>query len=406
MDKLVHLPVYGTVSFEDESLAWDLFQTPEVARLREISLSSVPSAFVPHGQAASRFQHSVGVAHLGRTVVAAHPHLLDHRAEILAACICHDLGSPPFSHVAEVFMYDATGRTHERATRDLLSQGPIADELARYDVDPAAVVSLICGEPHPAGRLVAGCIDVDNLDNSLTLYRSLGQSGAAYDPVKLSAAFTYTPDGDLALDSALLPDLLGWMRTRIELYQLLHSEPILASAALLYRALEFAAAAGEMPAEFFGWDESRAVSWLRHDAGEPTRELMGALVHWHHYGLVYEQVRADPDRRLWSLYEDWRARKRFTDALADAVGARAEQLALYVGVERGAKAIRAPFTGPYVDICEQIFSSGTSRQRLAVFCAKPVRQRHGDRLAVLLSDAVDALADELGEPDSQPHVFF
>ena len=99
---IVHDPING--SFTLPSIAWKIVDTPEFQRLRLIKQTG-NTCYVYPGAEHSRFQHSLGVAHLsmefGRAVKMKVPDMISHH-EILLLCIaglCHDLGHCAFSHL-------------------------------------------------------------------------------------------------------------------------------------------------------------------------------------------------------------------------------------------------------------------------------------------------------------------
>jgi hypothetical protein len=405
MQRRIHLALYGNIEHgPDQDMAWDLYQSEALTRLRDISLSSVPSRFAPHGVATSRFQHSVAVGYLARRLCERRSSLREHGQLLCAAGLLHDIGSPPFSHISEIFFYALTGRTHEEQTERLLRPSTeLGSILRRYGVDPDRVVELVTGRDPHLGALIAGSIDLDNVSNTIDLLASLGyHNDLPYHPMRLLDAFRYR-NRQLVLDAAFLPELLGWAKARRMLYGLLHSEPNLSAATMLYRAIEFAFAEGGIRSSFFALGESDALSFLRYDAGPHAAALVDAELRWRHFPLLGEWVNHDEDPRLRSLYEDWEARKRFTDQLAAALGIPAHELTLYVGVDRGEKAITLPFIGEAAGPAVQLFAGRTGRQRLSLFAHKRHRRLQGSRK---LADTTRRLVSELPENHAPAHEFY
>lgn len=409
MQRTIHIALYGSIDHAEQDLLWDCFQTEPLARLRDISLSSTPSRFAPHGMAASRFHHSVGVAHLADKLCDLRQGLRPYRKLLTCAALCHDIGSPPFSHISELFFWDATQHTHEQQTAKMLAPGTELNSLMEWSgVDGEEVVQVITGNHDPLGPLLAGSIDLDNLDNSLHLLRSLGYDYAPYHPLRLLKAFRFR-NGKISLDSGYLSEILGWAEARRALYDLLHAEPNLSSATMLYRALEFGYANGALDESFFALGESDALYHLRSGCGEQAAEITDLLLRWKQYPLVYAQTSSEEDPRLVSLYDDWGARKRLTDRLADELGLRPQELAFYVGRDRGAKNIDLPFIGEHAQPAAALFENRKGSQRVAVFAHKRCRDLHGfDALGRVpkVEEAVTAAVSELPEAPSGGHIFF
>lgn len=403
MPRDIYLPLYGRLEHgSSEDMAWDLYQTEAVSRLRDISLACTPSRYVPHGQAANRFQHSVGASVLARLLCDRLPEL--PRSLLVASCLLHDAASPPFSHVAEPFLASLTGMHHEQAVSGLLAPGgEVAEVLAAYDVDAAEVSETVCGRGK-WGSLMAGSIDLDNLDNSLHLLISLGYTGKLpYKPQRLQQAFGFDDQGAyLQLDDLSFSQLLGWRAARRELYSRLGSLVYLASTTMLYRALDLADQQSALDMEFFAMDETEALVYLA-DSCEGSAYLLSLLERWRQQSCVMWRSNSErEDLRVAGLYSDVVARRTMADRMAEQLGVLPQELSFYAGRAKGHKAIDLPFRGeaPLVSAAQQAFAATQPRQLVAVFADK---QAELDPLRV---EAVfDSLLEELPEVEGS-HCFF
>jgi HD superfamily phosphohydrolase len=372
-------PLYGTIeSNTSKDLRTCLYQTRPMARLRDISLSSVPSEMLPTGQPSSRFEHSAGVGHLG-AIISLRPEFAPWRNELIVSCMFHDTGSVPFSHAAEIFQYDLTGRTHEQAAADALASPDVANILSFYDVDADRVLALILGEHPELGGLLAGSIDLDNLDNSARLLRALGGAKEPpYSPEQILGAFVMH-DGQLALDSSYVQQLAGWKQCRQMLYTgLLYHPDTLAASSMLYRALETVHAAGLLGTDFFEKGEGAALAWLRSEAVPvAASELIEAASDWRFYEHAMSlAAETEADRRaVLQLASDWRERKSFTDDVAEALGLAPEHVAVHAGRDKGAKSIDLPFVGADAEACAMLFRKVEERYSLHVFTADALPTR-------------------------------
>jgi len=405
MNRTVRLPLYGDIDHESPEfdLLWELFQSAALTRLRDISLSSTPSRFAAHGMAASRFEHSVGVAYLARKLCDWRPGIRDQRDLLMSAALCHDIGSPPFSHISELFMYHLNGQTHEQRTKQLLAPGTeLYDLLRSYRVKPEEVVDIINGRHKTLGPLIAGSIDLDNIDNSIHLLYSIGYDADRYDPLTLVKAYRFS-QGEVALDTAYLSQILGWAETRRDLYDVLHSEAHLSSATMLYRAIEFAFAAGKIKEDFFDLGESDALFFLAKRCGKKATSLIERTLRWRQFHLYHEIINQDHDPRLLSIYDDWQGRKQFTDELAKRLNLPIEDCAVYIGNDRGEKAISLPFYGRQADEVSQLFANRRGAQRLSVFC-DPSHKRL--RQSKKIAKETELAIDNLPSHDGPVHAFF
>jgi HD superfamily phosphohydrolase len=398
-------PLYGTLRHgTEEELASQLYQTAPLARLRDISLSSVPSAMSQTGHASSRFEHSAGVAYLARELCRKRTRFAPWKGELVAAALLHDTGSVPFSHTAEIFQFDSTGRKHEEAVTDVLGDRDVKRILKTHGVDPQQVQELIEGRHPELGGLIAGSIDLDNLDNSARLIRAMGWvKEPPYRPEVLIEAFQLRPSG-LMLDSAYASQLMGWRDCREQLYgSILYRENKLAAACMLYRALEAAYEAGALDERFFMMGEGAAVAYLRSDAApKVARDLIERCVRWQFYVLGWEWERSalKENAKIKRLSGDWRARKEFADRLAKALRIKPEKLCVHAGRDKGIKPIDLPFSGRDAEACEVLFSQREKRQRLSVFLHPDVRADQ-DRIA---EHAQEILEDVKEMTDG--HTFF
>jgi HD superfamily phosphohydrolase len=407
MQRQVRLSLYGNIDYPspDYDMVWDMFQSAALTRLRDISLSSTPSRFAAHGMAASRFEHSVGVAYLARKLCDRKGRVREDKAILQAAALCHDIGSPPFSHISEIFMFDMLKRTHEEETQRLLSpKSELAQILKAHKVDPERVVEMIKGQDKELGPLIAGSIDLDNIDNSIHLLRSMGYDSDRYKPLDLINAYKWY-QGKLYLDTDYLADIVGWSETRKDLYQVLHSDPHLSSATMLYRAIEFAYSAGQIEKSFFKMGESDALFFLANRTGKKTREIMNRTLRWRQYHLYYQRLSQDHDLRLKAIYTDWKARKQLTDEIAERLNIPAIDVSLYVGEDRAEKAIDLPFIGEHSATISSLFSNRVGAQRLAVFMPKEYsRLYQSKKLNKAIEDSINSLPEQVISDDG--HSFF
>lgn len=402
MDRVINLPVHGRIHHgPEDDLSWELYRTGAMARLRDISLSSTPSRFVPYGHASSRFHHSVGVAYLARILARRLEPVRPLRSELIASALLHDAASSPFSHISEPFLYARHGVTHEAATARILDTDDVRAVLGRHGVDRGAVHDTITGRHPVLGPLIAGSVDADNADNSLTLILSLGYQGPLpYEPRQLMNAFVTLDDGRIGLDSQYLDVLLGWRKTRTKLYETLHADPQRSTAVMLYRAMEIADAHGELPDEFFAWGESHALIHLFEGCGTQTTALMKALDTWHLYPKVFESSSEEIRGRIRALAGDVEARRTFTDALADMLGVARHLVCVYAGANKGEKAIHLPFTGDQAQAAQLLFGPREARHTLSVFAAD-----HAAVPTTRVEQAVSELLEKVHE-NADGHIFF
>jgi len=181
---------------EVEGVAAALLDTPPVQRLRRVSQLGTVTFVYPSANH-TRFEHSIGVAHLADRALS-HLGIEGQQAErVRAAALLHDVGHAPYSHNIEDIVHRHTGKYHDDVD-ELVGTGPVARVLTEHGLDPDAVAGLVAGEGE-LGQLVSGELDVDRMDY---LVRDAHHTGVPYgtiDTERLVRALRFV-DGDLVLD--------------------------------------------------------------------------------------------------------------------------------------------------------------------------------------------------------------
>lgn len=287
-------PLYGTIHLAD--WAARLVETPQFERLRGISLSSLPPRFWSALPRTTRWEHSLGVYHLA-CVACPEDRVLQ------AAALLHDVGQPPFSHLAEHLMEEMLGVDHEHRAAAVIQAMGAAERVP--ELDWAQVPHLILGRGR--GALLSGLLDFDNIDYLPRLFNG----PAPYDPERLAQGLILV-DGQVALLPEVEDQALAWRRVRQCVYDTLYDHGNLTPHAMLRKAVELIAADGRLPASFFDQTNDEALAFLsRH---EVTRPLLERLWAREPYVCVWE-VETSLDLRL-----SWRETLTLEADLAARVG--------------------------------------------------------------------------------------
>lgn len=335
--KVIHDPVHGSIKLD--GLFLELSETPEIQRLHGIHQLGLAYLVFP-GARHRRFEHSMGAAHIARSMADA-VGLDDHEADlVLAAAFLHDVGHGPYSHTLEFLLHRATGQDHMEVTKEIIrgeysvredGDPEIPDVLERHDLDPAEVASFITGDCDPvpkddfagAGQetlfggqtyladIVHGPIDCDQLDY---LLRDSHNTGVALGTVDLDRLLqTLQVQGEsLVVDRKGISAAEGMLTARALMYSAVYFHKTVRIAELMVSR-----AAATLPDEGIG-DLPRLV-----DA-----ELMSRLRD--HGGYAQEVVRRLKYRELYkSAYmldaDDLDEARR--DALVDLDDAKARRRA-------------------------------------------------------------------------------
>lgn len=128
-------------------LAMDIVDTPEFQRLRGLKQLGTTFFLYP-GATHTRFEHSIGVAHMASLVVQhlaqKQPELRITEADILCVTIaglCHDIGHGPFSHLFEKVLQrinaEKNDPTCELSAGDSLKRPPRGTRLSQLPQQPS-----------------------------------------------------------------------------------------------------------------------------------------------------------------------------------------------------------------------------------------------------------------------------
>ncbi|MDR1992878.1 MAG: HD domain-containing protein [Nitrososphaerota archaeon] len=131
MFKLFKDPLYGYIKISN-TVVKDIIDTPVFQRLRRIVQTSYSPLYPSAGH--NRFEHSIGVYHLGNIAGTALTHEIERDCTIkdladweninkifLLACLLHDVGHAPFSHTGEKFYLDETaGKAYATLHKELI----------------------------------------------------------------------------------------------------------------------------------------------------------------------------------------------------------------------------------------------------------------------------------------------
>ena len=224
--------------------------SPELQRLREIRLLNITSPSCSALSDARRFTHTLGVLHLALRLankITSHFSPQDTRTFLVAALL-HDIGTPAFGHLFEYQLASMTGWNHEAFVSDIIRGTYLPEKryqqiyylnaltlhsvLNELEIDPEAIVRLVNGDG-PLGELLAGFIDLDNIDNVFRMATLLGFQPDVTAPNRLVDSIIPTKDG-LVFEKEAFPILESWRELRKTTYEVLaFDEQCLSGQAML-----------------------------------------------------------------------------------------------------------------------------------------------------------------------------
>ena len=331
--------LYGEIVFTQAEQR--IINTPQIQRLKDISLSAVPPITLGK-QIPSRLEHSIGVAHLAK-IVGRKPEFNLYSVELFAAAIAHDVGSPPFSHIGERFLYKILGISHERFAEAMLTKSELSAELAAQEIDADTVLKIINGQLNPISDIIAGSMDVDNLDNIQRYGRAMGIIGTPlYSGERLARAYTLH-NGNVALAEGSEEDLRGWIESRNKVYQYVYSSENHVMGAMTMRALQFAYEEGELKNEFFFWTDTQAYDYLRQDCNPKTKKIAELAASKQPYKTVTDLVITNPSDNFAEICRNADNRETVADGIAEEFFIPREDVCIYFGKSRNYRRINLFF---------------------------------------------------------------
>lgn len=166
-------PVHGFLSFDAQETA--LIDSPVLQRLRGIRQLAMASLVFP-GALHTRFDHTLGVAHLVGRMAESLAFDSDERRLVRFAALLHDVGHGPFSHVSETSLERFADRRaiqsdqkkekiHEMITARIIGEDPRLERIIGRKVCDDVIRLLSEGVSDPAIRaVVSGPLDADKQD--------------------------------------------------------------------------------------------------------------------------------------------------------------------------------------------------------------------------------------------------
>ncbi len=271
--KVINDAIHGM--FRIDGVRRELLATPEFNKLSHIKQLGLAHLVFP-GAHHTRFEHSLGVSHLGG-LMADSVGLNAHEKEVVqVAGMLHDVGHGPYSHTLEHILHERGGADHMHITEgiitgdyDILREGEeslfanrekIPDILERNGIDPEEVASLIHGadaggsernlfhwgegsstfvsEDHTLANLVHGPVDCDQLDYLLRDAHFTGVRHGVVDHLRLIDCLT-RESGEVAVKEGGITALEGMLMARGLMYSAVYFHRVTrVTEMMLSRAVE------------------------------------------------------------------------------------------------------------------------------------------------------------------------
>lgn len=273
--------LYGTIEFGD--LEHRIIDTPDFQRLRRIKQMSFTNLVYP-GANHTRFEHSLGTAHLS-AFIARKVGLDDDTIEkVKLYALLHDIGHTAFSHEGEDVLSKYLG-SHEKISEQKMLKGEIADIL-NENYKPKEIAGLA---KKKEGSIVYSDLGADRMDY---LQRDAHNTGVAYGIIDTDRlVHTLSLEGkELVIDEGGLTAAESLLIARFMMFSAVYLHPtVRVATAMLYKAIQHSIEDGTVSAEHFthlGDEEALALMGNSKDA----KQYVDGLTH----RKLYKQVCSMP----------------------------------------------------------------------------------------------------------------
>lgn len=222
--------LHGTIEFNE--LEGRVIDTPVFQRLRRIKQMSITNLVYP-GANHSRFEHSIGTAHLSEIIARRVGLEDDEVGKVKLYGLLHDIGHTAFSHEGEDVVKKYIGG-HEELGRKKITKGEIADILSE-NYKPAEIAD-IGSSGH--GSIIDSDLGADRMDY---LKRDAINTGVAYGLIDTDR-IVHTlarKDGELCIGKGGLEAAEYLLVARFMMFSTVYlHRTVRIATALLYRAIE------------------------------------------------------------------------------------------------------------------------------------------------------------------------
>lgn len=329
-------PLYGRIRLDDDLIA--LVRTPVIQRLRHVRLSNIDSVDMPAIANLSRFEHVIGVAYLAGEVGFRSGLTPLDLLVLKGSALIHDWAITSFGHlVEEALQYVGTHFNHEQRLREIIS-GEARDEIGGVDLQILAgretgltawarkvagaeathllaeMMEHVRGRGR-RGRVIAGDIDLDNIDNVFRMAFHMGLPIERETPLRLAKAIVGVTEerGEPVFRANAESDVLSWKKMRRDVYQnLMLAERDFVGKVMILSATVGAFRAGEIGETDWSLVDHQFIMRL---LGSTAREVRDTAERW----IAGELWDCSPLRWMSGERPDYSSLLNFSLALSDAL---------------------------------------------------------------------------------------
>jgi uncharacterized protein len=254
-----------------------------------VRLSNIDSVDLPSISNLSRYEHVMGVAYLAQKAPIGGRLSELERLALTASALLHDWAITAYGHlVEEALQYVGTNFDHESRLKEIATGTSSADlgglhdrqvlhgrnmglrewsdQVTKSRYESSELIELISdfiSGKGSAGRLIAGTIDLDNIDNVFRMAYHIGLDVDRACPLRLALAMEKVDDltGDPIFPASAIQDIQLWLKTRRQVYDLLMlaerdfagKTMLIYATTVAFRAMEIREADWSLTDDAFFW---------------------------------------------------------------------------------------------------------------------------------------------------------
>ena len=356
--KVINDAIHG--QFRLDGVREELLKTPEMNKLSHIKQLGLAHLVFP-GAHHTRFEHSLGVSHLGGLMSDSIGLSEYEKTTVQVAGMLHDVGHGPYSHTLEHILHERGGMDHMSITEgiilgdyDVLRDGEessvinrrrIPDILESHGLDPEEVAGLIRGpgaggtersllqwtegkqdfvdQDYTLAHLVHGPVYCDQLDYLLRDSHFTGVKHGVVDHLRLIECLE-RHSGDVAVEERGLPALEGLLVARGLMYSAVYFHRVTrVTEVMLSRAVE--RSEDNLPDAVDLQRRVDAEIWgALYNAGDYAKDMMRRLKYRQMFKVAASRRRSDLSdnviNRLVELATNAAKRREFEDEIAIRAG--------------------------------------------------------------------------------------
>lgn len=358
--------IHGTLEFSE--LEARIIDSEAFQRLRRIKQMSVTNLVYP-GANHTRFEHSLGTAHLSWTIARRVGLDDDTARRVKLYGLLHDVGHTAFSHEGEDVLKKHLG-THEALGRKKILEGEIADAISE-NYKPREIADI---ESSNYGSIIASDLGADRMDY---LKRDALNTGVAYGIIDIDRIVhtLLMEKGELCIAKGGLEAAEYLLIARFMMFSAVYlHRTVRIATALLYRAMEGAIRDGTVkPEEFTILDDESALARIsKSRTGGPYAD---ALLH----RKLYKEVCSFP-KGSWTESASKKLGKELSgkfrsDIIVDYPHQFFKPVAFRVKTDDGLRPITELST-----LVQSLKKSEDERMKVLVLADADTREKEGKRI--------------------------